>query len=73
MVIPKMQRRLLDEIWLNDWPVTFSIGVLTFITPPNSVDEILKMVDKLMYSVKDNGKNDIRYATHPDPSVSAND
>jgi diguanylate cyclase (GGDEF)-like protein len=70
IVISKMQRRLLDEIWLNNWPVSFSIGVLTFITPPNSVDEILNMVDRLMYTVKNNGKNDIHYAIHPDPNTS---
>jgi len=70
IVISKMQRRLLDEIWLNDWPVTFSIGVLTFTTPPNSVDKMLNMVDKLMYSVKNDGKNDIRYAVHPAPTGS---
>jgi diguanylate cyclase (GGDEF)-like protein len=71
IVISKMQRRLLDEIWLNDWPVTFSIGVLTFVTPPNSVDEMLNMVDKLMYTVKNDGKNDIRYAVHPVPTGSS--
>ncbi len=71
LVIPKMQRRLLDEIWLNDWSVTFSMGVLTFITPPNSVDEMLNMADTLMYSVKNNGKNDILYAIHPDPNSSS--
>jgi len=65
IVISKMQRMLLDEMWLNNWPVTFSIGVMTFTAPANSVDEVLSMADKLMYSVKTNGKNNICYATHP--------
>jgi diguanylate cyclase (GGDEF)-like protein len=65
IVIPKMQRRLLDEIWLNDWPVTFSIGVITFLEPPKSVDEVLSLADKLMYTVKNQGKNDIYYDIHP--------
>jgi diguanylate cyclase (GGDEF)-like protein len=73
IVVPKMQRKLLDEMWLNNWPVTFSIGVVTCVTPPNSVDEILNMADKLMYSVKNSGKNDIQYSPLVDLSVSARD
>jgi diguanylate cyclase (GGDEF)-like protein len=65
VVIPKMHRRLLDEIWLNNWPVTFSIGVITFLEPPASVDHVLSMADRLMYTVKDKGKNDIHYAIEP--------
>ena len=65
IVISKMQRKLLDEMWLNQWPVTFSIGVMTFSTPPDSVDQIMNMADKLMYSVKNSGKDNISYATHP--------
>jgi diguanylate cyclase (GGDEF)-like protein len=65
LVISKMQRKLLDEMWLNQWPVTFSIGVITFTAPRISVDEVLNMADKLMYSVKNDGKNDVAYATHP--------
>jgi len=65
-VIAKMQRRLLDEMWLNNWSVTFSTGVLTCTTTPGSVDEILSTADGLMYSVKNNGKNDITYAIHSD-------
>jgi diguanylate cyclase (GGDEF)-like protein len=73
IVVPKMQRKLLDEMWLNNWPVTFSIGVVTCVTPPNSVDEILNMADKLMYSVKNSGKNDIQYSPLVDLSVSTSD
>lgn len=45
------------------WPVTFSVGVLTMKAPTISIDKILSTVDKMMYQVKNNGKNDIRYAT----------
>lgn len=64
--ISKMQRELLDEMHANHWNVTFSIGVLTFNTPPSSVDESINMADKTMYLVKNRGKNNIRYAIHPD-------
>ena len=67
-VIPKMQRKLLDEMWLNNWPVTFSIGTVTCNQPPNSMDDILNIADQLMYSVKNSGKNDIHYAIYPNPN-----
>jgi len=34
---------------------------VTFIQPPSTVDEMLKISDHLMYAAKKNGKNTIRY------------
>ena len=65
-VISKMHGKLLEEMQKNNWPATFSIGVLTFSDAPSSVNEMLNMVDRLMYSVKNKGKNNISFATHPD-------
>jgi len=45
----------------NQWPVTLSLGVATFILPPSTVDEMLKRSDGLMYAAKNNGKNKIKY------------
>jgi diguanylate cyclase (GGDEF)-like protein len=61
--ISKMQHGLINEMQINHWLVTFSIGVLTFTIPPVSVDEAINIADKLMYSVKNSGKNNISYAT----------
>ena len=44
----------------NSWPITFSIGVASFIKPPQNVDEMIKIADDLMYNVKSNGKNSIK-------------
>jgi PleD family two-component response regulator len=63
IVISKMQRELLNEMLANHWNITFSIGVMTFNSPPDSADEALNITDKLMYSVKNHGKNNISYAT----------
>ena len=38
------------------WPVTASIGAVTFEKPPASVDEMVRLVDELMYSAKARGK-----------------
>ena len=64
-VISKMHNKLLEEMQNNNWPVTFSIGVLTFAKSPLSVSEALHLVDQMMYSVKNKGKNNITFATHP--------
>jgi len=50
----------------NNWPVTFSTGALTCISPPDSPDEIIKMVDDLMYSVKHSGKDSVKYDVYPE-------
>lgn len=41
--------------------VTFSLGAATYSVPPDSVDEIVGRADKLMYDVKNSGKNSIRH------------
>jgi diguanylate cyclase (GGDEF)-like protein len=64
VAIPKIQEKLMQEMQDNQWPVTFSIGVITLNAPPFTVDEILGFADKMMYSVKNYGKNDIKYATY---------
>jgi diguanylate cyclase (GGDEF)-like protein len=63
IAVSKMQHELLKEMRANHWPVSFSIGVMTFTTPPVSADEAINIADKLMYSVKNTGKNNIAYMT----------
>ncbi len=43
------------------WPVTFSVGVVTFETMPVDIKEAMKVADELMYSVKHSEKNNISY------------
>jgi GGDEF domain-containing protein len=38
-------------------PVTFSIGLISFLNPPESVEERMSQADAMMYSVKQKGKN----------------
>jgi diguanylate cyclase (GGDEF)-like protein len=64
-VITNLQRALLNKMKEDGWSVTFSIGVLTLSAPQLSVDEMLGRADQLMYRVKNGGKNNIQYATHP--------
>jgi len=41
--------------------VTMSIGAVTFLSAPFSVDEMIKTADNLMYEAKKSGKNSIRH------------
>jgi len=48
----------------NNIPVTFSIGLITCPEPPGSANEIITLVDNLMYDMKKNGKNSVRHAVY---------
>jgi diguanylate cyclase (GGDEF)-like protein len=63
--VSKIRRTLLGEMEKVHWPVTFSIGVITYIGPPSSVDEMIREGDDLMYSVKRSGKNGIACRVNP--------
>ncbi len=61
VVMRKVQENLVDEMSSKKWRVTFSIGVVTCISPSESIEKIVKIADELMYSVKNEGKNSVRY------------
>lgn len=54
-------KRELQAVVQRDWPVTFSIGMVTFFKPPATVDEMMAMADSLMYEAKAGGKDIIRH------------
>jgi len=64
IAVTNLFRKISHEMNGRKWPITFSVGVLTMNAPKISVDKILSTADKMMYSVKNNGKNDIKFATH---------
>ncbi|TCV84096.1 GGDEF domain-containing protein [Sulfurirhabdus autotrophica] len=63
VIAKKLQNELLAGMKLHQWPVTFSIGVATFVLSPKDVGEMLKCADRLMYEVKQGGKNQVKCAT----------
>ena len=42
------------------WSITSSVGAVSYLDAPSSVDDALQYVDATMYQVKKNGKNSIR-------------
>jgi diguanylate cyclase (GGDEF)-like protein len=69
MVVARVRQALSTAMLRHGWPVTFSIGVVTFLTPPESVDEVVRAADSLMYEVKRGGKNSIRHEIRSNPDI----
>lgn len=55
--IERLQATLAHTSRAQGVPVTFSIGVLTFLAPPEDIDGAVQQVDALMYEVKREGKD----------------
>lgn len=64
VAVRKVETRL-KQMAANRWPVTFSIGVMTFETVPHSAEEMIRLSDELMYSVKQTGKNRVESRVFP--------
>ncbi len=60
-VIGDLRDLLLASMQSCKWPVTFSIGVVTYSASPESVTELIRAADEMMYSVKRAGKNAIEH------------
>ena len=64
-IVQRLHQAMLDKMKMHAWEgTTFSIGVLTFLTMPASVDEMVSLTDTLMYEVKNGGKNAIQYSVY---------
>ncbi|BBO81414.1 GGDEF domain-containing protein [Desulfosarcina ovata] len=62
LVARKLQTQLLNNMRGKGWTVTFSMGLATYHSVPESVDETVRAADQLMYQIKHNGKNGIKHA-----------
>ncbi|MGB7970710.1 MAG: GGDEF domain-containing protein [Candidatus Deferrimicrobiaceae bacterium] len=63
-VLSKLRDTVSGSMQTNGWPITLSIGAVTFRKPPESVDRMLKTADALMYEAKRDGKSRIRHEIH---------
>ena len=64
MAVTKIRNLLTEEARQRGWSITLSIGVLTCMAAPPTTDELVKMADGLMYSVKSSGKDAIKYSIY---------
>jgi diguanylate cyclase (GGDEF)-like protein len=63
-IVQRIQVSLVEKMKKYEWGITFSIGVLTVLSMPESADKLVSLADALMYEVKSTGKNAIQYSTY---------
>jgi diguanylate cyclase (GGDEF)-like protein len=68
VIFNKVQDSFLKVMRQKGWPVTFSVGLLTCLTTPDTSQELVRVADRLMYTAKADGKNTVKYAAYPDGS-----
>jgi diguanylate cyclase (GGDEF)-like protein len=64
-VLSRIRDIFSGEMTKRNYPVTMSMGAITFRTIPSTIEEMIKKTDSLMYTVKKEGKNDIRHMVWP--------
>jgi diguanylate cyclase (GGDEF)-like protein len=60
-IMKRLREHFLKRMEELDGSVTLSAGVITFVSPPTSVDEMIHQADALMYQAKTQGKNDVLF------------
>ncbi len=58
-VLDRVQQCVCDIMEQRQWPITCSIGAVTYQSPPESIDQMLQATDQIMYTVKQTTKNKI--------------
>ena len=59
IVLERIRSAIKEALEKGHWPVTLSVGLVTFMSAPTSINEMIKTADDLMYSVKKGGKDSV--------------
>ncbi len=62
-VLKALGLRVRDSLAGLEFPVAFTVGAVTFLSPPATTAQMLKAADELMYEAKAAGKNSLRHKT----------
>ncbi|MGH7131123.1 MAG: GGDEF domain-containing protein [Phycisphaerales bacterium] len=62
-VVDKLRAGVAEAMAAGRWPITLSMGVVTFGLPPASADELIRQADALQYVVKHGQKNGVLFQT----------
>jgi diguanylate cyclase (GGDEF)-like protein len=65
IAVERLKTALLKAMHHNRYMTTFSFGMITFNQPPESIEDLIKQADQLMYLAKKEGKNRIKLAHVP--------
>ncbi len=66
-LLRRLQRLVSGQMAAKGWPVTLSIGAVTFLRPAWDVDVMVRRVDEMMYGAKRKGKDRIEHTVVQDP------
>ena len=58
-VYEKLRERMQEAFRLAGWPVTVSLGAVTYRTPPGGLDAVIRDADLLLYRAKGAGKDSL--------------
>ena len=65
-LLKRLHEVLSEQMLLKKWPISFSIGAITFRRPLLDVDMMVQRIDALMYCAKKSGKARIEHAVVED-------
>lgn len=61
LFLPRVQEQIAEMIKEKGYAITFSLGAVTFMHPPESVDTMLRVGEGVMCQAKQAGQNEIHY------------
>jgi len=67
--VSKLMDGVTESMTGNGWPVTMSLGLVTYEVAPPGLEEIVKEADTLMYSVKDGSKDSVAQKVIDEPAA----
>lgn len=59
VIMQRLRELLLRAMSDKKWPVTLSVGAVTFERPPDNVTQMLRIADATMYRAKNSGKDQV--------------
>ncbi len=69
--IERVRERLLGEMRRHGWPVTFSVGAVTYEKPTGTIEDMLRDADRSLYSAKRAGRNQLHQDNRPPEPAAA--
>ncbi len=69
VAVRKVQEHLSEMVKQNDWPVSFSIGVVTCTAPAATIDDLVTMAGDLMKAAPDDSGNRVQYRVVDEPKL----
>ncbi len=62
VALGRVHRNLVDAAIEHGWDIGYSVGAVTFTSPPESIEAMVAGADQLMYEVKQQDKGTIRFS-----------